>query len=166
MVVSNAGDWTRNLIQTAQRQALTSENEAEVQMHFYTKSHPKPGVLSLSLLFPRILILTTGSGIGPALSSLLERPAAQHARLVWSARAPERTYGAAIMALVHEADPEALVLDTQAMGRPDLLEVAWGMCRAERADAVFVLSNERVTRMVVGGLEGRGVRAYGPIWDS
>jgi hypothetical protein len=31
---------------------------------------------------------------------------------------------------------------------------------------VFVLSNERVVRWVVGGLEDRGVCAYGPIWDS
>jgi hypothetical protein len=31
---------------------------------------------------------------------------------------------------------------------------------------VFVLSNERVTRKVVYGLESRGVPAFGPIWDS
>jgi len=164
MVVSNAGDWTRNVIHSAQRQ--TNGKNERVEMRFYTKSHPKPGVLSLSLLFPRILILTTGSGIGPALSSLLERPATQHARLVWSARSPLRTYGREIMQLVASADPQALVLDTEEMGRPDLLEVAWGMCRRGGIDAVFVLSNESVTRRVVRGLEGRGVRAYGPIWDS
>jgi ferredoxin-NADP reductase len=128
-------------------------------MQFYIKSHPKAGVLSLSLLFPRVVILTTGSGIGPALSSLLERPAYQHARLVWSTRSPLATYGREIM-------DEALVLDTDEMGRPDLLEVAWRMYREERADAVFVLSNEKVVKAVVGGLEGRGVSAYGPIWDS
>jgi hypothetical protein len=174
MVISNAGDWTRNIIATTQRQvaisntsaALTGRPNEPVQMQFYIKSHPKAGVLSLSLLFPRVVILTTGSGIGPALSSLLERPAYQHARLVWSTRSPLATYGREIMDLVHQADPEALVLDTDEMGRPDLLEVAWRMYREERADAVFVLSNEKVVKAVVGGLEGRGVSAYGPIWDS
>jgi hypothetical protein len=175
MVVSNAGDWTRNVIQTAQRQSALrnvsrdgngKETKGEVQMSFWTKSHPKPGILSLSLLYPRILILTTGSGIGPALSSLLERPAAQHARLIWSARSPLATYGADIMALVRKADPEALVLDSEVIGRPDLLELAIRMREVEAADAVFVLSNEKVTRRVVGGLEGRGISAYGPIWDS
>ncbi|KAH6621954.1 hypothetical protein C7974DRAFT_414633 [Boeremia exigua] len=137
-----------------------------VAMHFWVKPHPHPGVLSLTLLYPRLIILTTGSGIGPALSSLLDRPASQHARLVWSTRSPLTTYGPEILALVARADPHAVVLDTDARGRPDLLRVALGVWREERAEAVFVLSNERVTREVVGGLERRGVPAFGPIWDS
>jgi hypothetical protein len=68
--------------------------------------------------------------------------------------------------LVKKADPDALVLDTDEMGRPDLLDVAWRMYAECRAEAVFVLSNEKVTRRVVGGLEKRGVPAFGPIWDS
>ena len=174
MVISNAGDWTRGIIGAAQHHtalarassAQTGRKREAVKMHFYIKSHPKAGVLSLSLLFPRVLILTTGSGIGPALSSLLERPAKQQARLIWSTRSPLKTYGADIMQLVDRADPDAIVLDTDHMGRPDLLEVVWRESRRERIDAVFVLSNEKVVRWVVGGLERRGIAAYGPIWDS
>jgi hypothetical protein len=162
MVISNAGDWTQHVIQTTQH----NKADGGVRMQFYVKSHPKAGVLSLSLLFPRVLILTTGSGIGPALSSLLDRPAAQHARLVWSTRSPLATYGAEILNLVHKADPDAVVLDTDEMGRPNLLEVAWRMYKEERAEAVFVLSNEKVVTWVVGSLERRGVPAFGPIWDS
>jgi hypothetical protein len=178
MVVSNAGDWTREIIAFARtqldRQATTSpslrkQNAREkdsVVMTFYTRPHPRAGILSLSLLHPRILILTTGSGIGPALSSLLERPATQFARLVWASRSPLATYGQHMLDLVARADPEAVVLDTDEAGRPDLLEVAWRESKRGKVDAVFVLSNERVVRWVVGGLTGRGVRAYGPIWDS
>jgi hypothetical protein len=177
MVISSAGDWTRNIIATTQRQIAITQHAASltgrkqqrnegIKMSFYVKSHPKAGVLSLSLLFPRIIILTTGSGIGPALSSLLERPRHQHARLIWSTRSPLATYGQDIMDLVVKADPEAIVLDTDAMGRPDLLGLVWGVARREGAEAVFVLSNERVVRWIVGGLEDRGVCAYGPIWDS
>ncbi|KAH7082515.1 hypothetical protein BKA63DRAFT_583475 [Paraphoma chrysanthemicola] len=175
MVISDAGDWTRGVIRSAhQKRAFTNAYRTEkgpitgdaVEMHFYVKSHPKAGVLSLSLLFPRVLILTTGSGIGPALSSLLERPEGQHARLIWSTRSPLKTYGAEILALVDKADPDAIVIDTDEMGRPDLLDVAWRVGREERVEAVFVLSNEKVVNWVVGGLERRGLPAYGPIWDS
>jgi hypothetical protein len=188
LVVSAAGDWTRGLIATVQEKCREQREprgripgsvsktqggetshktiDAPVQIQFYIKSHPRAGVLSLSCLYTRVLILTTGSGIGPCLSSLLDRPPAQVARLVWSTRAPLQTYGEDMLALVHKADPEALVLDTDARGRPDLLGVAWRVYREMDAEAVFVLSNERVTREVVGGLERRGVPAFGPIWDS
>ncbi|KAF9697754.1 hypothetical protein EKO04_004054 [Ascochyta lentis] len=172
MVVSSAGDWTKGLVTTTQRRCQQqqsvqgSEKEGSVQMSFYVKSHPRAGVLSLSCLYKRVVIITTGSGIGPSLSSLLDRPAGQEARLVWSTRSPLATYGAGIMSLVERADPEAIVLDTDEMGRPDLLAVAWRVYKKMDAEAVFVLSNEKLTRMVVGGLEGRGVPAYGPIWDS
>ncbi|CAO2649998.1 Nn.00g012900.m01.CDS01 [Neocucurbitaria sp. VM-36] len=180
MVISDAGDWTRNIIQHAQMRnnvqnaitksqlgrAKASQEEASVQMRFWVKSHPKAGVLSLSCLFPRVLIVTTGSGIGPSLSSLLDRPPSQFARLVWSTRSPLTTFGPQILSLVDKADPDALIIDTSEMGRPNLLEVAWGLMQEVQAEAVFVLSNEAVTKAVVGGLEKRGVRAFGPIWDS
>jgi hypothetical protein len=171
LVVSAAGDWTKHLIATAhwkrkEAELLGTETGKGVLMRFYVKSHPRAGVLSLSCLYPRVLIVTTGSGIGPSLSSLLDRPPAQFARLVWSTRSPLATYGSHILALVKKADPDALVLDTDEMGRPDLLDVAWRMYAECRAEAVFVLRNEKVTRRVVGGLEKRGVPAFGPIWDS
>ncbi|KAF1358429.1 hypothetical protein EJ07DRAFT_179626 [Lizonia empirigonia] len=172
MVVSAAGNWTKGLITTAQQQCQQqpsrekSGKEGGVQLSFYVKSHPRAGVLSLSCLYRRVVIITTGSGIGPSLSSLLDRPAGQDARLVWSTRSPLATYGAGVMRLVDGADSNALILDTDEMGRPDLLEVAWRVYKEMDAEAVFVLSNEKVTKMVVGGLEGRGVPAFGPIWDS
>ncbi|KAF1836534.1 hypothetical protein BDW02DRAFT_566961 [Decorospora gaudefroyi] len=178
MVISDAGDWTHNLIRdthmrdTVQRAISSPYIDAKenvdngLKMHFYTKSHPKAGVLSLSCVFGRVLILTTGSGIGPSLSSLLDRPRGQFARLVWSVRDPLATYGPDIVELVRKADPDACIIDTTAMGRPNLLEVAWRLYVEERAEAVFVLSNEKVVKWVVGGLERRGVSAFGPIWDS
>ncbi|OSS51740.1 hypothetical protein B5807_03784 [Epicoccum nigrum] len=170
MVVSAAGDWTRGLIATAslraKEQAQNGESNEGVQMQFWVKSHPRAGVMSFSALYARVIIVTTGSGIGPSLGSLLDRPHGQVARLIWSTRSPLKTYGEEMMGLVRRADPEALVLDTDELGRPDLLQVTYRMCMEVGAEAVFVLSNETVTRMMMGGLEKKGVPVYGPIWDS
>ncbi|KAF2871598.1 hypothetical protein BDV95DRAFT_446183, partial [Massariosphaeria phaeospora] len=157
MVVSAAGDWTRQLVLNSQRPT-----------RLWVRGVVKAGVLSLSCMFRRVIIVTTGSGIGPALSSmaLAHRPAAQFCRLIWSTRDPLATYGAKLVAEVRAADPEALILDTTAMGRPDLVAVAWKMWRDSGAEAVFVLSNQAVTRKVVYGLEARGVPVFGPVFDS
>ncbi|KAF2185993.1 hypothetical protein K469DRAFT_573965, partial [Zopfia rhizophila CBS 207.26] len=144
---------------------------------FTTFPHPKDSygnngtsiiarVLSLSLLFSRVIFVTPGLGIGPCLSSLLSHPHAQLVRLVWSTPRPIQTFGEHINELVDQVDPDAIVIDTREMGRPDLVRLACRMYKECQAEAVFVLSNEKVTRMVVGGLERRGVRAFGPIWDS
>ncbi|OAG00072.1 uncharacterized protein CC84DRAFT_1231486 [Paraphaeosphaeria sporulosa] len=173
ILVSDAGDWTRALICHAQ--AITSGQPTHQptnggprapELRLWVKTTPVPGVLSLTTLFPRVLLITTGSGIGPCLSSLLARPAAQFVRLVWSTRSPAATYGAELVAAVYAADPGALVLDTDAMGRPDLVRVGYALFRALRAEAVFVLSNEKTTRRVVYGLRCRGVPAMGPVFDS
>jgi hypothetical protein len=172
LIISDAGDWTHALIQSAKEQATqhlplsTRTSNRPIPLSLYIRSSPRPGVLSLTTLFPRCIIVTTGSGIGPSLSSLLHRPPTQFLRLIWSMRAPLRTYGADMLALVHRADPEAIIIDTDEMGRPDLVAVTWKVVREVGAEAVFVLGNERVTRKVVYGLEGRGVPAFGPVWDS
>ncbi|KAF2653587.1 hypothetical protein K491DRAFT_577455, partial [Lophiostoma macrostomum CBS 122681] len=161
LIVSAAGDWTTSLIVSA-----STPSNPNPKLTFYTKGSPKAGVLSLSCLYPRVVLLTTGSGIGPALSSLLDRPPAQICRLVWSTRSPLTTFGAGLIAQVESVDPDAVVIDTDELGRPDLVQVAWKCYCEIGAEAVFVLSNERVTRRVVYGLESRGVPAFGPIWDS
>jgi hypothetical protein len=170
LVISSAGDWTRSII-TSTTLALAATSQPSIPLRLYVKSHPVAGVLSLSCIFRRVVILTTGSGIGPSLSSLLDRPPTQFARLIWSARAPLATYGADMLALVARADADALVLDTSADaqgagGRPDLLAVAARVYAEVGAEAVFVLSNRAVTGRVVRGLVAEGIPAFGPIWDS
>jgi hypothetical protein len=169
LIISAAGDWTTSLITTAASQQNQNQNQnpnANQTLTFYIKGHPKAGVLSLSCIYPRIVILTTGSGIGPALSSLLSNPPSQIRRLIWSTRSPLSTFGPHILSQVESVDADAVVIDTDEMGRPDLVQVAWRCYKEVGAEAVFVLSNERVTRRVVRELEGRGVPAFGPIWDS
>ncbi|KAH7130151.1 hypothetical protein B0J11DRAFT_557347 [Dendryphion nanum] len=176
LVISAAGDWTKTQIAQAIHRTKfpsisTANSDPEkcdpATARFWVKGWPKPGVLSLTYIYPRVLIVTTGSGIAPALSSLLHKPSSQFVRLIWSTRAPEKTYGKELCKVVAEVDPQAVVIDTDLMkGRPDLLGISFREQRSVGAEAVFVLGNERVTRKVVYGLEARGVRAFGPVWDS
>ncbi|KAF2805147.1 uncharacterized protein BDZ99DRAFT_490758 [Mytilinidion resinicola] len=153
MVISDAGDWTHNLILNPAKK-------------YWVKGLPTYGTLSMACIFQRVILVTTGSGIGPSLGYLLDRPEGQFCRLIWSTRTPVHTYGAALNDWIHEIEPNALVLDTNKTGRPDLVQLAYQMYMLYKAEAVFVLSNETVTRKVVYGMESRGIPAYGPIWDS
>jgi hypothetical protein len=63
---------------------------------------------------------------------------------------------------VHAVDEHAVVVDTRKEGRPDLVKRAWDLYH----QTVIVISNPKLTRKVLYGLESRVVPAFGPIWDS
>jgi hypothetical protein len=72
---------------------------------------------------------------------------------------------------VKKVDEKAVIIDTrkekkEGRGRPDLTRIAWELYKKDEAEAVFVISNPKVTGKVVYGLESRGVPAFRPIWDS
>jgi hypothetical protein len=153
MVISDAGDWTHQL----------NLNPAK---KYWVKGVPTAGTLSMAYIFRRVILVTTGSGIGPSLGYMLDRPEGQFCRLIWSTRTPVNTYGATLNDWIHDVDPDALIHDTNKMGRPNLVQMAYQMYIECHAEAVFVLSNNTVTRKVVYAMESRGIPAYGPIWDS
>ena len=61
---------------------------------------------------------------------------------------------------------KALVIDTDKHGRQDMMSVAWAMYKQCGAEAIFIVSNPKVTYEIVYGFEARGVPAYGAIFDS
>ena len=152
MLISDAGDWTRDTI-------------ANPQPYYYVKGVPVTGVLCMARIFRRIVIVTTGSGIGPCLGVMQDIPNT-HCRVIWSTPNPLQTYGEGIVQAVKDVDPQALIWDTRKQGRPDLVRMAYDMYVAEGAEAVFVISNPKLTRKVVYGMESRGIPAFGPVWDS
>jgi hypothetical protein len=154
MIISKAGDWTAKTI-------------AAPKTHYWVKGLPKTGVLSMAFVFRRVVIVTTGSGIGPCLSFLREPLAARtQCRLLWSTPSPLATYGLDIYDSVLKADSKAVVIDTRQAGRPDMVAIAYALYVESGAEAVFVISNPRLTRKVVYAMESRGVPAFGPVWDS
>ncbi|KAL2136965.1 hypothetical protein VTI74DRAFT_11147 [Chaetomium olivicolor] len=164
VLVSNAGDWTRKIISSPPKQ-------------IYTRGTPQFGVMRVAGLFSPCVIVATGSGIAPCLSLFVQRP--DHpVRIIWSTKEPVKTYGRTVVELVYKTDPDAVVIDTSKGGkgnrRPDLVRLAYRVVEQGRVvngqqrkgEAVVIISNQKVTRKVVYGLESRGMRAYGAIFDS
>ncbi|KAL2152757.1 hypothetical protein VTH82DRAFT_5942 [Thermothelomyces myriococcoides] len=180
VLVSNAGDWTKRLI----------NNPPE---RIYTRGTPQFGVLRVAGLFDPCIVVATGSGIAPCLGILAavaavregkqprqrfwaDVPTPNRVRVLWATREPRETYGQAVLDLVRRADPDAVVLNTGKGRRPDLVKLVYrlweqerqvpGTNRTEKGEAVVIISNQRVTEKVVYGLESRGVPAFGAIFDS
>ncbi|KAI8947285.1 hypothetical protein F4801DRAFT_516635 [Xylaria longipes] len=152
VVVSNAGDWTKKQIMKPNERKL------------WIRGAPLHGLLYTSKLFKRIVVVATGSGIGPCLSLLFAD--ATPRRVLWSARDPEKTYGPRVVGEVLRADPKAVIWNTIEKGYPDIVGETYQLVHELDAEAVFIISNPKVTEKVVFGMQSRGIPAYGAIFDS
>lgn len=151
-LVSKAGDWTSRCID----QQPTQLWKRGVLMY---------GFIHVMRVFRRVVVVTTGSGIGPCLSFLSEndRPPL---RVIWQTRNPNKTYGRDVVSLVRQLDPNPLIIDTVSSGRVDMVPIVQELIREFDAEAVCVISNPVLTRKIVFELEASGVPAFGPIFDS
>ncbi|KAF8990181.1 hypothetical protein BDQ17DRAFT_1433949 [Cyathus striatus] len=151
VLISNAGDWTRKAIKEPPRQ-------------LWVQGYPLHGLLYTSKLFRQIVVVETGSGIGPCLSLLYAIVTPR--RILWSTPNPELTYGRSIMQSVLKADNQAIVWNTREHGRSDMVALTYQLVQECSAEAVYIISNPKVTRKVIYGMETRGIPAYGAIFDS
>ena len=151
VIVSKAGDWTKKIIESP-------------PTHIWVRGVPARGVLHIAPIFRSIVLVATGSGIGPVLSLLYARGI--KCRILWSTRDPETTYQRSIIDHVMIGDPNAIIVNTTGLGRPDLIQEAYKLYESSGAEAVFIISNPQFTRKAVYALESRGVPAFAPIFDS
>jgi hypothetical protein len=56
--------------------------------------------------------------------------------------------------------------DTRQHGKPDMVKLTWRLVQEFEAEAVIIISNQKLTEKVVYGMVSRGVPAFGAIWDS
>lgn len=152
VVVSDAGDWTKRIIRNPPRK-------------IWVRGVPTFGVLRVATLFKPVVVVATGSGIGPCLGLFNGFPSLP-CRVLWSAPSPETTFGKDIIDIVYRADPNAVIIDTRKSGRQDMVRLTYELYKEASAEAVLVISNQKLTWKIVYGMETRGVPAYGPIWDS
>jgi hypothetical protein len=151
MLVSRAGDWTSALVD-------------DPPTHVWVRGIPAVGVANVRKLFTKVVLVATGSGIGPVLGHLLDTSVPS--RLVWVTKNPRLTYGDAFVDEIEAAQPDATIWDTGALGKPDVLQLAYASYIESGAEAVICVSNRAVTWQVVHGLERCGIPAFGPLWDS
>ena len=151
LTISRAGDWTGRFIDN-------------MPSHVWVKAIPTAGVGNVDQLFKRVLWVATGSGIGPCLPHLLAKTASSH--LVWSTRHPEATYGEALLGEIIASQLDAIVWDTDAKGKPDMLKLVRHAYARFQPEAVICISNKKLTYQVVYDMESRGIPAFGAIWDS
>lgn len=151
LVVSNAGDWTKSCIKNPPKE-------------LWVRGVPTCGVMRIATLFNRVVVIATGSGIGPLLGHI-SQPSCP-TQLIWSTKDPVKTFGQEMIDTIRGTIPNAVIHDTRTQGRPDLVKMGYNMAKDFNAEAVIIIANEKITKKVVYGLETRGVAAYGAIWDS
>ena len=151
LTISRAGDWTGKFID-------------DCPSHVWVKGIPTAGVANIEVLFKRVIYVATGSGIGPCLPHLLAKKVPS--LLVWSTRTPEKTYGESLVQEILTAQPNAIIWDTTEKGKPDMVKLAYAAYKQFDAEAVICISNQKLTNLVVYGMESRGIPAFGAIWDS
>ena len=152
VIVSRVGDFTGGAIERPPWQ-------------LWKRGIPASGFGHAILLFKRVLLITTGSGMGPCLS-LLASDKRPPTRIFWQTRSPFKTYGPAVLDLISRIDEKAVVVDSDRHGRKDMFPAAWDMAVDFQAEAVFVVSRPWVVRSLIFQFEARGVPAFGPIFDQ
>ncbi|TWD84690.1 hypothetical protein FB561_5884 [Kribbella amoyensis] len=151
MAVSRAGDWTGDFVDNP-------------PTHLWVRGVATAGMANYGTVFHRVVYVVTGSGIGPVLAHVLAARVPH--KLVWVTRDPVKTYGQDLVDEILTAQPDTLIWDTDAYGKPDMVRLAYSAYSSSGAEAVVCVSNKRVTWTVVHGLERLGIPALGPIWDS
>ncbi|MEU0090523.1 hypothetical protein [Kribbella sp. NPDC006257] len=151
MAVSRAGDWTADFIDNP-------------PSHIWVRGIATAGMANYGTVFRKVVYVVTGSGIGPVLAHVLAARVPH--KLVWVTRDPVKTYGQVLVDEILEAQPDTLIWDTDAHGKPDMVKLAYSAYESSDAEAVICVSNKKVTWSVVHGMEQLGIPALGPIWDS
>ncbi|KAM3423108.1 hypothetical protein BST61_g566 [Cercospora zeina] len=154
VVISNAGDWTKKMIEPGSRQDA-----------IWTRGRVFLGVMEVPMLFKPLVIAATGSGISPCMAFMNTHPN-WPIRLVWSTRNPTATYGKDVMDLVLRADPNAIIIDTKLTGRPNMNALVYAAAKEIQAEAVLLVSTQPVTKSLTYEMEARGVYVISPIFDA
>ena len=94
LVVSKAGDWTGRQI-------------ASPPTHLWVRGIPTCGVLRIVPLFRSVVLVATGSGIGPCMPCILERRIPM--KLLWTSPDVRATFGDDLVDAVLGKIPDAMI---------------------------------------------------------
>jgi hypothetical protein len=94
LVVSKAGDWTARQI-------------ANPPTQMWVRGVPTFGVIRIVPLFRRVVVVATGSGIGPCMPAILEKRVSM--RLLWTAPNVRETFGDKLVDSIIDSAPDAVI---------------------------------------------------------
>ncbi|KAF5387033.1 hypothetical protein D9615_001563 [Tricholomella constricta] len=151
LVVSRAGDWTIKMI-------------SKPPSHIWKRGIPTYGVMKIAPMFRRLVVVATGSGIGPCTAAIMEKKIP--IRVLWTAPNVRETFGDKLVDSILEANPESVIYNTRQHGKPDMVKLTYRLVTEFKAEAVVIISNQTLTEKVVYGMMSRGIPAFGAIWDS
>ncbi|KAG5221331.1 NRPS protein biosynthetic cluster [Salix suchowensis] len=155
------GDWT-------------SKQIADPPKKLWVRGIPTCGVLRIVPLFRRVVFVATGSGMAHRVPI----------RLLWTSPDVRKTFGDKLVDSILAASPDAVIYvlatDTRKYGKPDMVKLVYRLVREFDAEAVCVISNQKLTRKVVYGMMSRapgrapsfrqclasGVRRYARVADT
>ncbi|KVH89472.1 adenylate-forming reductase 03009-like [Cynara cardunculus var. scolymus] len=153
MLAGAVGDFTKSLV-------------SNPPSHLWVRQVHFAGLPYLVNMYNRVLVVATGSGICVFLSFLLQQGPADVC-LLWVAKGIEQNFGEEIKEWVSGYPKEKVIVhDTAVMGRPNVSEMSVAAARKWGAEVVIVTSNPEGSRDVVNACKGKGIPAFGPIWDS
>jgi hypothetical protein len=146
-----AGDWTSAFVD-------------QPPAHVWVRGIPTMGVANVRKLFKKVVLVATGSGIGPMLGHLLDTSVPS--RLVWVTKNPRRTYGDQLIDEIEGAHPDALIWEPASAASSAFCSRRMPPTsnRARRPSSAS--STGPSPGRWCTGLTRRGIPAFGPIWDS
>ena len=106
LIVSRAGDWTAKQIE-------------QPPTHVWVRGIPTCGVVRILPLFRRVVLVATGSGIGPCASFIFERRAT--IQLLWTSPDVRETFGKELVDAIMENAPGAVIHGARAHSQCRLL---------------------------------------------
>ncbi|KAJ3575349.1 hypothetical protein NP233_g1159 [Leucocoprinus birnbaumii] len=134
LIVSRAGDWTAKQIDNP-------------PSNLWVRGVPTFGVLRIVPLFRRLVFVATGSGIGPCAPCILEQRVP--IRLLWTSPNVRETFGDDLVDSILEKSPGAVIYDTRKHGKPDMVKLTYRLVKEFNAEAVCIISNQKLTEKVV-----------------
>ncbi|KAG5648425.1 hypothetical protein DXG03_004999 [Asterophora parasitica] len=137
VICSKAGDWTADQI-------------AHPPTRLWVRGIPTFGVMRIVPIFRRIIVVATGSGIGPCTPAILEKRIPM--RLLWTAPNVRETFGDEWVDSIMAAAPDAVIYNTRKQGKPDMVKLTYRMVKEFNAEAVVIISNQKLTEKVVYGM--------------
>ncbi|KAF1951369.1 hypothetical protein CC80DRAFT_425035 [Byssothecium circinans] len=156
IVVAAAGDWTSATIATP-------------PPRIWLRNLPTRNFLAAARMFRTLVLVATGSGIGPVLSYLAaltpEARATQRIRVLWVGRDPFAGEWGFARHVIERVDPRPEIVDSRP-ARPDVVARTGVVVEREGAEAVFVVSNRGLTGEVLWAARGWGCVAFGASFDS